>query len=176
MKRLFTHFIPTLLIPILVFGNGLLYAEDAANKLNMIEIVISNLISRIESLEKRVNALEKKSVPGTFKTKKETAIEPKKQVLPSDLEEIGDGFFVRNVRFQQFGPNVLLTGEVANKSEKNYRFIKFILEIYDLHKLLIKKEEFTIPDLPKDSIKPFETMLTDIDSGLIDSYTIKVFE
>lgn len=163
-------------MPILVLGNNTLYAEDTSNKLNMMEIVISNLISRIESLEKRVNSLEKKSSPDTLKAKKDTTKEPSRHGLSNEFEGIGSGFFVRNIRFQQFGPNVLLTGEVINKSDKNYRFIKFILEIYDDRKLLVKKEEFTIPDLPKDSTKSFETMLPGIESSLIDNYIIKVSE
>ena len=36
-----------------------LIAQDSSSKLNMLEIVISNLIARVEVLEKRVSELEK---------------------------------------------------------------------------------------------------------------------
>ncbi|KKO18244.1 MAG: hypothetical protein DCC43_06580 [Candidatus Brocadia sp.] len=150
-------------------------AQDVSNKLNMMEIVISNLIARVEALEKRVNALEKNLAPGVGKAaKKEVAgKEPARPILTDGFEDIGNGFFVRGVRFNPFGDNVLFMGEIANRSEKNYRFAKFKLEIYDDRDLLVKKEEFTIPDSPKDSIKPFETMIIGVDAGLIHRYVLR---
>jgi len=91
----------------------------------------------------------------------------------SGFEDIGRGFFTKNVRFNQFGNNVLFTGEMANKSDKNYRFAKFKLEIYDDKDLLIKEEEFTIPDIPKDTTRNFEAMLLGIGISLIHRYVIK---
>ncbi|TLD42213.1 MAG: hypothetical protein JETT_1537 [Candidatus Jettenia ecosi] len=144
----------------------------------MLEIVISNLVSRVEALEKRVNALEKNLTPGVSKAPKSAPANKEllKPPLKDGFEDIGSGFFVKNVRFDQFGSNVLFTGEIANRSEKNYRFAKFTLEIYDDRDLLVKKEEFTIPDIPKDSTKPFEAMLIGIETGLINKYVIKTTE
>jgi hypothetical protein len=62
---------------------------------------------------------------------------------------------------------------MANRSETNYRFAKFKVEIYDDRDLLVKKEEFLIPDLPKASVKSFEAMLVGIETGLINRYVIK---
>ena len=99
---------------------------------------------------------------------------------PSSLKTLdnkfGNGFFARNVRFNPFGDNVLFTGEIENRSEKNYRFAKFKLEIYDDRDLLVKKEEFIIPDSPKDSVKPFEAMLAGVDAGLINRYVIRAVD
>ncbi len=155
-----------------------LYAQDASNKLNMLEIVISNLMARVEALEKRVSALEKNTSAGASKApKKEASIkESPKSSLTNGFEDIGNGFFVRNARFNPFGTNVLFTGDIANRSEKNYRFAKFTLEIYDDRDLLVKKEEFTVPDLPKDSVKSFEAMLIGVETGLINRYVIKAIE
>ena len=50
-------------------GNTL-WAQDSSNKLNMLEIVISNLIARVEALEKRVSALEKNTSAGASKAQK----------------------------------------------------------------------------------------------------------
>src|SRR5574337_1396288 len=156
----------------------MLRAQDLSNKLNMLEIVISNLIARVEALEKRVNALEKNLSAGVSKAPKKEV--PGKESLKSSItdgfEDIGNGFFVRNVRFNPFGTNVLFTGEIANRSEKNYRFAKFALEIYDDRDLLVKKEEFTVPDLPKESVKSFEAMLIGLEAGLVHRYVIKVPE
>lgn len=150
-------------------------AQDASNKLNMLEIVISNLIARVEALEKRVNALEKNLSPGISKAPKKEVVgkEPAKSSLADGFEDMGDGFFIRNVRFSPFNDNVLFTGEIANRSEKNYRFAKFTLEIYDDRDGLVRKEEFTIPDLPKESIKSFEAMLIGVEAGLISRYVIR---
>jgi len=41
---------------------------------------------------------------------------------------------------------------------------------------LVKKEEFTVPDLPKESVKSFESMLIGVETGLIDRYVIKAVE
>lgn len=163
-------------VPIILFilGNTVC-AQDLSDKLNMLEIVISNLIARVEALEKRVNVLEKNLSAGISKVPKKEALgkEPLKPAIIDGFEDIGNGFFVRNVRFNPFGDNVLFTGEIANRSEKNYRFAKFKLEIYDDRDLLMKKEEFTIPDLPKESIKSFEAMLAGVESGLIHRYVIR---
>lgn len=181
MKKFLVGVIAVSSMALLLFpgtpGNTL-YAQDASNKLNMLEIVISNLIARVEALEKRVSALEKNSSVGVAKApKKEASIkEPPKSSFTNGFEDIGSGFFVRNVRFSPFGTNVLFTGEIANRSDKNYRFAKFTLEIYDDRDLLVKKEEFTVPDLPKESVKSFESMLVGVETGLIDRYVIKAVE
>ncbi|MCF6153654.1 MAG: hypothetical protein E3K36_00055 [Candidatus Brocadia sp.] len=166
-------------VPIILFllGNTVC-AQDLSDKLNMLEIVISNLIARVEALEKRVNVLEKNLSSGISKVPKKEVPgkEPLKTFMTDGFEDIGSGFFVRNVRFNPFGDNVLFTGEIANRSEKNYRFAKFKLEIYDDRDLLVKKEEFTIPDIPKDSIKSFEAMLAGVEAGLIHRYVIRLVD
>ncbi|GAN33050.1 MAG: hypothetical protein DYG83_00040 [Candidatus Brocadia sp. AMX2] len=169
-------FFAVVAVPIILFVRGnTVFAQDLSDKLNMLEIVISNLIARVEALEKRVNALEKNLPAGVSKVprKEVPGKEPLKPSIIDGFEDIGNGFFVRNVRFNPFGDNVLFTGEIANRSEKNYRFAKFKLEIYDDRDLLVKKEEFTIPDLPKESIKSFEAMLAGVDAGLIHRYVIR---
>lgn len=182
MKKLSTISAALIFLLFPVFGNNTLFAEDASNKIGMLEIVISNLISRIETLEKRVSALEKKSpAQDSLKVAKDvskdvSSKEHPKRTVTNGFEDIGGGFAAKNIRFQQFGSNVLLTGEIANSSDKNYRFIKFTLEIYDEHNLLIRKEEFTIPDLPKESVKTFDAMLVGLEAGLINKYAIKTAE
>ncbi len=163
-------------VPIILFMlENTVCAQDVSDKLNMLEIVISNLIARVEALERRVNALEKNLPTGVSKMpgREISGREPSKPSPGDGFEDIGSGFFVRNVRFNPFGDNVLFTGEIANRSEKNYRFAKFKLEIYDDRDLLVKKEEFTIPDLPKERIKSFEAMLVGVDAGLIHRYVIR---
>lgn len=172
IRKILTR-LSVLIIPMIL--SNMVCAQDVSNKLDMLEIVISNLIARVEALEKRVNALEKNLSTGISKAprKEVPGKEPLKSPLAGGFEDIGSGFFVRNVRFNPFGDNVLFTGEIANRSEKNYRFAKFKLEIYDDRDLLIKKEEFTIPDIPKDSIKSFEAMLVGVEAGLISKYVIR---
>lgn len=166
---------------ILIFSTlfvNTLYAQDVSNKLSMLEIVISNLVTRIDALEKRVNALEKNLAIGAAKAPaKDTYGKTYSPASGGDgFEDIGGEFFVKNVRFIPFGVNVLFTGEVANRSEKNYRFAKFSLEIYDDRDLLVKVEEFTIPDIPKNSVKSFEAMIVGVDAGLINRYVIKTIK
>ncbi|MDR4506656.1 MAG: hypothetical protein MRJ65_00225 [Candidatus Brocadiaceae bacterium] len=162
-----------------VFGRNTVSAQDLSGKITLLEIVISNLVSRVEALEKRLNALEKGApVAGNLAPPKKLI--PKKEYTSppsgSGYEDIGKGFFVKNVRFTSFGTNVLFTGEIANRSEKNAHFAKFILEIYDNNNLLYKKEEFTMPDIPKGSVKSFESMLIGIDANAIERYAIKAVE
>ena len=174
MRKFCVGFLAVMIFPIIILGDTVC-AQDLSDKLNMLEIVISNLIARVEALEKRVNALEKNLSAGILKAPKKE-VPGKESLKPSmtdGFEDIGSGFFVRNVRFNPFGDNVLFTGEIANRSEKNYRFAKFKLEIYDDRDLLVKKEEFTIPDIPKDNIKSFEAMLVGVEAGLINRYVIR---
>ncbi|MCF6158174.1 MAG: hypothetical protein E3K32_06325 [wastewater metagenome] len=175
MRKSFISFIIFILPITLLINKHILFAQDTSDKIHMLEIVISNLISRVEALEKRVNELEKKPLPGITK---DTFISEDISKYPhmEGFEEIGNGLFAGNIRFEKFGSNVLFTGKIANKSQKNYRFIKFILEMYDDRNVLVKKEVFTIPDLPKNSTKPFETMLVGIEASLINRYVIKVAE
>ena len=154
-------------------------AQDLSDKLSMQEIVISNLVTRVEALEKRINALEKNlSGVASKSIKKEGPVgaQPPRPSLPGGFEEIGKGFCVRNTRFSPFGSNALFTGEIANKSEKNYRFAKFFIEIYDDRDFLIKKEEFTLPDIPKETTKPFEVMVVGMEANIIYRYVIKASE
>lgn len=179
MKRIIFGFLVSIFPMTLIHP---LYAQDVSNKLNMLEIVVSNLVSRVEALEKRVNDLEKGrgvssagSVPKVIK-KELPAKESSKTAITNGFEDIGNGFSVRNVRFSPFGSNVLCTGEIANRTDKNYRFAKFTLEIYDDRDLPVKKEEFTIPDLPKESVEPFETMIIGVEAGLVSRYVIRPAE
>ena len=181
MKKFLVGLIALNGLALLIFSGtpgNTLCAQDASNKLNMLEIVISNLIVRVEALEKRLSALEKNSSAGVAKAPKKEALikEPPKSSLANGFKDIGNGFFVRNVRFNPFGTNVLFTGEIVNRSEKNYRFAKFTLEIYDARDLLVKKEEFTVPDLTKESVRSFEDMLVGVEAGFINRYVIKAVE
>ena len=182
MKRFVVGLYVTIILGTLTFPKifeNSLCAQDSSNKLDMLEIVISNLIARVESLEKRVNALEKNLSSGMPKTSKKEVLSKEPAKAPSftnGFEDIGKGFFVKNVRFSPFGTNVLFTGEMANRTEKNYRFAKFKLEIYDNRDSLIKEEEFTIPDIPKESVKSFEAMLVGVEAGLINRYVIQALE
>lgn len=177
MKRATRKFLVCLVVVIIpmILAESSLFAQDVSNKLNMLEIVISNLIARVEALEKRVNTLEKNLSAGVSKAPKRE-MPAKETAGPSfagGFEDIGNGFFLKNVRFNPFGDNVLFAGEIANRSEKNYRFAKFKIEIYDDRNLLVKTEEFTIPDSPKDSVKPFEAMLFGVDADLVSRYVIR---
>lgn len=178
MKRFLFGFLVSVFPMILTYP---LYAQDALSKLNMMEIVISNLVSRVESLEKRVNELEKGrglspagSAPKVARKEPPTK-ESSTPAITNGFEDIGNGFFARNVRFSPFGTNVLCIGEIANRTEKNYRFAKFTLEIYDDRDLPVKKEEISIPDLPKESVKPFEVMIIGVEASLIYRYVIKPY-
>ena len=88
-------------------------------------------------------------------------------------DDIGNGFFARNVRFSPFGENVLLTGEITNKSGKNYRLAKFKLSIYDDRGVFLKEEEFSIPDIPNESTESFESMIVGLPSAFISKYEIR---
>ena len=166
-----------------VLFESALWAQDSSGKLNMLEIVVSNLVARVEALEKRISLLEKGAPGGAAKAprkeqsnKEPSGKESPRSALSSGFEDIGRGFFVRNVRLTPFGPNVLFTGEITNRSEKNYRFAKFTLELSDDNDLPIKKEEFSIPDIPKDAVRSFEVMLSGVDSNLVNRYIVKASE
>ena len=73
MKKLLVGLMVVSSLALLLFSEttgNTLYAQDSSNKLNMLEIVISNLIARVEALEKRVSALEKNTSAGASKAPK----------------------------------------------------------------------------------------------------------
>lgn len=178
MKR-FSIFIS--FITFVIISSNTLFAQDVSNKVQLLEIVISNLVSRIESLEKRVNVLEKQltgtaGVSEAPKKKMDAKVHREDFVAAPVMvgyEDLGDGFFARNVRFSPFGENVLLTGEITNKSGKNYRFAKFKLSIYDDRGIFLKEEEFSIPDIPNEGTESFESMIVGLPSAFISKYEIR---
>lgn len=182
MKR-FSIFISFIMF--IIISSNTLFAQDVSNKVQLLEIVISNLVSRIESLEKRVNVLEKQltgaagvAAPSGEAPKKKMDAEVHREDFVAapvmvGYEDLGDGFFARNVRFSPFGENVLLTGEITNKSGKNYRFAKFKLSIYDDRGVFLKEEEFSIPDIPNESTESFESMIVGLPSAFISKYEIR---
>ncbi|MBM4053626.1 MAG: hypothetical protein FJ264_02910 [Planctomycetes bacterium] len=182
MKKI-SIFITSTLFFLIVTGKA--FAQDVSNKLQLLEIVISNLVSRVESLENRINVLEKYltgtggGTPSDVIPKKKMDAEIHREDIAKPLvmegyDDIGDGFFVKNVRFSPFGENVLFTGEITNKSGKNYRFAKFKVKIYDDRGAFFKEEEFAIPDIPKESTRSFESMITGLQSAFISKYEIRL--
>ena len=86
-------------LPVVIMFGSTLYGQDLSNKINMLEIVISNLVTRVEALEKRINTLEKNSSGVVSKPqKKDVPIKDSSKSSPTNgFEDIGNGFFVKNI-------------------------------------------------------------------------------
>ncbi len=88
------------------------------------------------------------------------------------LIDIGEGFFVKNVRFQSFGSSSQISGEIMNKSERDYGMIDFKLEAYDMENVPLGGLGFSIYGFNKGKVSTFEEIIAGIEPKRIARYSI----
>ncbi|MFQ5862599.1 MAG: hypothetical protein ACE5IC_05695 [Candidatus Brocadiales bacterium] len=89
------------------------------------------------------------------------------------FENIGAGFYVRNIRFSPFGSSSTVTGEIKNLSDTNYQYAIFNIMVYDLDNVLVSDLDFTIKGFKNNTVKPFRLTLTGAESGSVSRYAIR---
>lgn len=87
------------------------------------------------------------------------------------FENIGSGFFIRNVSFDSFGSSSTVTGEIKNNSKKDYHLATFVMKIYSNYGM-ITNFDFSIRRFKSGDIKPFEEIITGARPVDIDRYEI----
>ncbi len=88
------------------------------------------------------------------------------------FENIGSGFFIRNVSFDSFGSSSTVTGEIKNNSKKDYYLTTFVMKIYSKDYGMINNFDFSVRRLKSGDIKPFKEIITGISPFDIFRYEI----
>lgn len=156
------------------------------------EKVFSYLAQRIEILEKHtgvttaVKAAEGEEKPKTAPEGEEhkegaevaeAAKEGKPPTPPKTPEEegfqdIGQGFYIKNVKFEPFGSSTTLVGDMKNHAKKDYSIATFTIRVYNVEELLIGSDDFSIKGFKDGEVKTFKQIITGVEPKKIISYSI----
>ncbi len=97
---------------------------------------------------------------------------PAKHATTPGLIDIGEGFFVKNVKFQSFGSSSQISGEIENKSEMDYGMIDFKLLVYDTETVPLGDLGFSLYGLRKGKVSKFEEIIAGVGPKKIAKYSI----
>ena len=98
--------------------------------------------------------------------------ERKEHVEKTDLIDIGDGFFVKNIKFGSFGSSSQISGEIVNKSDSDHGMIDFKVQAYDKENIPLGIQEFAIYGFRKGITKSFEEIIVGVVPKAISKYSI----
>ncbi|HLG31311.1 MAG TPA: hypothetical protein VI387_13965 [Candidatus Brocadiales bacterium] len=165
--------------------------ESITVTLHEYEKIFMTLAKRIENLEKQTGAttaaeFTEKEKEEKAKTEqegakqqetaegKESAVAAAPQKTPEEegFQDIGQGFYVKNVRFEPFGSSATLIGEMKNYSNKDYSIAGFTIKVYNSAELLLGSDDFSIKGFKNGEIKTFKQIITGVEPKKIASYSI----
>lgn len=153
------------------------------------EKVFGYLAQRIESLEKHTGLTTTTEVAGKEEkpkaepegAKQQEEAEAAKESAPATppktpeedgFQDIGQGFYVKNLRFEPFGSSATLIGEMKNYSNKDYSIAGFTVKVYNSEDLLLGSDDFSIKGFKNGEIKTFKQIITGVEPKKIASYAI----
>lgn len=159
-----------------------------ADRLTILDDFLANSEKQMKTLDviaKRVANLESNAgitPPEELYTEEEAvevaeaaAAEEARPKTPEEegFEKIGEGFYVRNVRFKPFGSSSKVSGEIKNLSDNDYRYAIFNITVYNLDNVLVSDHDFTLKGLKRGIVKRFNLTLTGAEPGNISRYAIR---
>lgn len=103
---------------------------------------------------------------------KETKASPEKVTETDGSIDIGGGFLINNVKLKPFGSSSHISGDIMNKSDREYGMIDFKVQAFDKDNVMLGGHEFTINGFRKDSTKTFEEVITGVEIEEIAMYAI----
>ena len=98
--------------------------------------------------------------------------EPQAHAGKTDLIDIGEGLFVKNIKFEPFGSSAQISGEMVNKSDRDYGMADFKVQTYDNEKIPLGNQGFSIYGFNKGTTKPFEEIIVGVIPKEISKYSI----
>jgi predicted nuclease with TOPRIM domain len=123
----------------------------------------------IKIIERKPKVAMKKAEIGKEESTAKKAWETAKEL--EGFENIGSGFFIRNVSFDSFGSSSTVTGEIKNNSKKDYYLATFVMKIYSNYGM-ITNFDFSVRRFKSGDIKPFKEIITGARPVDIDRYEI----
>jgi uncharacterized coiled-coil protein SlyX len=97
---------------------------------------------------------------------------PQAHVEKTDLIDIGEGFFVKNIKFEPFGSSSQISGEIMNKSDRGHGMIDFKAQAYDKENVPLGSQGFSVYGFGKGITKSFEEIIVGIRPKEISRYSI----
>lgn len=98
--------------------------------------------------------------------------EAKAQSVKTDRIEIGDGFFVKSVKFKPFGSSSQISGEIINESDRDFGMTDFKVQAYDNDNVPLGGHGFTIHRFKKGEAEKFEEIIVGVEPEKIVRYSI----
>lgn len=153
------------------------YADDVLEKLNSIEIAITNLTKKIDALETKLAAIEKALIKTPKEPDKTIKVEPKtKQAAPAgsdDFASIGGGFLLGSVNHKASLGDTIFSGEIENQSIKSYKTAIFNIKVLDEKGATLGGSDFYLQELFMGAKVPFEVTVFGVKKESIARYEIK---
>ncbi|MCF6155258.1 MAG: hypothetical protein E3K36_08390 [Candidatus Brocadia sp.] len=91
-------------------------------------------------------------------------VEVVKEHIPTPEEEgfqeIGDGFYMRNVRLLPFGSSSQIKGEIKNLSDKDRSIATFAIRVFNTSDSLLFTQDFSIKTFWKGEVKTFNEIVS----------------
>jgi uncharacterized coiled-coil protein SlyX len=97
---------------------------------------------------------------------------PQAHVEKTDLIDIGEGFSIKNIKFEPFGSSSQIRGEIMNTSDKDHGMTDFKVQTYDNENAPLGGHRFSIYSFSKGITKPFEEIIVGIRPREISKYSI----
>ena len=97
---------------------------------------------------------------------------PQAHVEKTGLVDIGEGFFLKNIKFEPFGSSSQISGEIVNKSDSDHGMADFKVQAYDKENVPLGDQGFSVYGLNKGISKPFEEIIVGVIPKEISKYSI----
>ncbi|MFQ5685482.1 MAG: hypothetical protein ACE5GV_02360 [Candidatus Scalindua sp.] len=88
------------------------------------------------------------------------------------LIDVGEGFFVKNIKFKPFGSSSKISGEIVNKSKRGYGMIDFKIQAYNKDNVPLGGLGFSIYGFKKGKVGTFEEIIAGVETKKITKYSI----
>ncbi len=97
---------------------------------------------------------------------------PQAHADKTGLIDIGEGLFIKNIKFEPFGSSSQISGEIVNKSDRDYGMTDFRAQAYDKENVSLGSQGFSIYGFSKGMTKSFEEIIVGVISKEISKYSI----
>ncbi len=97
---------------------------------------------------------------------------PQAHVEKTGLIDIGEGFFLKNIKFEPFGSSSQISGEIVNKSNRDHGMTDFKVQAYDKENIPLGTQGFSVYGFNKGISKPFEEIIVGVIPKEISKYSI----
>lgn len=97
---------------------------------------------------------------------------PQTHVEKTDLIDIGEGFSIKNIKFESFGSSSQIRGEIMNTSDRDHGMTDFEVQAYDSENTPLGGHRFSVYSFNKGTTKSFEEIIVGIRPREISKYSI----